>query len=142
MLRRRAGNYAHVKMLAKGADERSRHGTLILVDDGEEDALAAVAGLSGGSNDHYHHDWNDQQRNQAVTVATNEPEILQHHRNRLHDWAAPLALPYFRLIRVSTSSTLIRERRSLSWLPRLAVRLTSSTVIEVAIQVSPTGFTR
>src|SRR5271154_537490 len=114
ILRRRAGNPPYVKMLAKGADQRGRDWPLILINDGEQDALAAVAGLSGSGDDHYHDDRHDQQRDQAVTVAADEPEILQHHGDSLHDCAASLALPYFRRIRVSRSSTLMRESRSLS----------------------------
>src|SRR6267142_4942217 len=139
MLRRLARNFAHIKMLAKDADQRGRDRSLILVDDREQDALAAIARLSGGGDDHDHHYGHEQQGDKAVKVAADEPEILQHHGNRLHDSTAPLATPYFRRIRESTSSTLILDSMSLSWLPRLAVRLTSSTVIAVAIQAAPSG---
>ena len=114
MMRGRAGHHPHVEMLAKSADQRGRDRALILVDDGEQDGLAAVAGLSGSSDDHNHDDRHDQQRDQAVTVAADEPEVLQHHGGGLHDCAASPALPYFRRIRVSRSGTLIRESRSLS----------------------------
>src|SRR5271170_1148728 len=140
--RGRAGNFAHIKMLAKGADQGGRDGTLIFVDDGKEDAIAAIAGLSCGGDHHNYDNRNDQQGSHADAIAANEPEILKRHSKHLHEGAAPPALPYFRRIRLSRSSALIRERRSSSWLPRLAVRLTCSTVIAVASQASPAGLNR
>src|SRR5258708_1403533 len=126
-------------MLAKNFDQRRRNRTLVLVHDWKQDAIAAIARLSGRRDHHDYHYRHDQQRDEAETVAQDEPEILQHYGNRLHDSTAPLAAPYFRRIRLSTSSTLILDSMSLSWLPRLAVRLTSSTVIAVAIHAAPAG---
>src|SRR6201987_2313298 len=43
MMRLGASHLAHIKMLAKCANQRSRNWTLILIDDGKDDAFAAVA---------------------------------------------------------------------------------------------------
>src|SRR5258707_15089133 len=83
MLRRLARNFAHIKMLAKDADQRGRDRSLILVDDREQDALAAIAGLSGGGDDHDFHYPHEQQGDKAVTDATNEPAVLQQHGKRV-----------------------------------------------------------
>src|ERR1700731_4823463 len=120
MLCVRARNFADIEMLAKDTYQRGRDRSLILVDDREQDALAAVAGLSCGGDDHDYHYRHEQQGDEAETVAADEPEILQHHGECLHDSTAPPATPYFRRIRPRTSSTLIRDNMSLSWLPRLA----------------------
>src|SRR5260370_1995790 len=121
MLCRRARDFADIKMLAKDFDQRGRDWSLILVDDGEQDALAAVAGLSCGGDDHDYHYRHEQQGDEAEAVAANEPEILERHSECLHDSTAPPATPYFPPITPSTSSTLLRHNMSFSCLPTFSL---------------------
>src|ERR1700675_18284 len=103
MIRGRARNFADIKMLTKDFDQRGRDGPLILVDDREQDALAAVAGLSCGGDDNYHDYRHEQQGDEAEAVAADEPQILQHHGDGLHDSTGPPTVPYLRRITLSTS---------------------------------------
>jgi|SRR5215469_6114849 len=80
---RRTGDFTDVQMLAKRLNQRGCNWTLILVDDWENDTLAAVSRLGGRGDDHYHDDRDAQQRNEPEVVAGDEPKVLKHHGQRL-----------------------------------------------------------
>src|SRR6516162_6283919 len=91
---RATGDFANVKMLAKRLNQRGRNWTLILVDDRKNDTFALAVGLGGRSDDHYHDDRDDHQRNEPKVVAAYEPEVLKHNRQRLQTYASPPGFPY------------------------------------------------
>ena len=82
-------------MLTEGSNESGCDRALILIDDREDDAFAAVARLSGRSDECYNDDRHGQQRYRAKAVAAYKPKVLEHHGEHC-SYASLPALPYLR----------------------------------------------